>query len=331
MLLGFFNGLIVSLFIFLKIKSNTFLKIAALAVFLFSLTILREFLSVFGDEIELNYFLKKFLYFKLLVVGIIIIAYDKSSSKPTKKNYHLLIPGIVEFLVLSLISLKWIVLPHAIEDSCFIAVDCISFFWILYAFNQRKGKEKKLRHNLKFLFFFVLGFGLVFFTRVIQFFAIILESNGLYNFHFLLRIMAIGIIVYTISIKLIIAYSKHRNRVSRNDSTIKPKSKKLLNQIQGDQKYLNQNITLEKLASYYEIDSKTLSATIRKHNDSNFNDYVNSLRLDHFMFLIENLEHKKYTLFALAEKSGFNSKATFNRVFKKQYLIPPSSYIEQNY
>ena len=331
MLLGFFNGLIVSLFILLKIKSNTFLKMAALAVFLFSLSILREFLYVFGEEIELNIFIEKFLYFKLLVIGIIIIAYDKTSSKPTEKNYYLLIPGIIEFLLLTTISQEWIILPKVIEDSSFIAVDCISFFWILYAFNQRRGKEKKQRHNLKFLSFFVLGFGLIFLTRVVQLLAIILESNGLYEFHFLFRIITIGIIIYTISIHLIITYSKHRNRTRRNDSTIKPKSKKLLSQIQKDQKYLNQNITLEKLASFYDIDSKTLSATIREHNDSNFNDYLNSLRLDHFMSLIENLEHKKYTLYALAEKSGFNSKATFNRVFKKQHLASPSSYIEQNY
>lgn len=331
MLLGFFNGLIVSLFIFLKIKSNTFLKMAALAVFLFSLSILREFLYVFGEEIELNIFIEKFLHFKLLVIGIIIIAYDKTSSKLTEKGYFLLIPGIIEFLLLSTISLEWIIFPRVIEYSSFISVDCISFFWILYAFNLRRAKEKKKRYNLKFLSFFVLGFGLIFSTRVVQLLAIILESNELYEFHFLFRIIAIGIIVYTISIQLIITYSKHGNRANRNDSTIKPKSKRLLHQIQEDQKYLNQNITLEKLASCYEVDSKTLSTTIKKHNDSNFNDYLNSMRLDHFMALIENLEHKKYTLFALAEKSGFNSKTTFNRVFKKKYLVSPSSYIEQNY
>ena len=31
---------------------------------------------------------------------------------------------------------------------------------------------------------------------------------------------------------------------------------------------------------------------------------------------------------ALAEQSGFSSKATFNRVFKKKYSVSPSVFLE---
>lgn len=327
MLLGFFNGLVVSTFVFLRPKDNYFLKLAALAVFLFSLTILREFLHVFGEEIELTIFIEKFLYLKLLVVGIVLIAYDK--APPKKKQYYLLIPGIIEFLFLNAISHKIILLPQLIEDAFFVAVDCIAFFWILSAYFRRRSKTHE--YSLKFLSFFLLSFSLIFITRVIQYLAVLLESGWLYTFDFLFRIIAIGIIIYTISIHLIISYVKNEKRTNGNKSIIKPKSEQLLSRIHEDQKYLTKNITLEKLASFYEIDSKTLSATIKEHKGSNFNDYLNSLRLEHFMCLIDNLEHEKYTLLALAEKSGFNSKATFNRVFKKQYLVSPSVYIKQNY
>ena len=120
-------------------------------------------------------------------------------------------------------------------------------------------------------------------------------------------------------------------RPNNKSAAVKPKSEDLLMRIREDQKYLDQDITLEKLAGHYAIDSKTLSATIKAHNSSNFNGYVNTLRLQHFMSLIENGEHKTYTLFSLAEKSGFKSKATFNRVFKQQYAVAPSVYIKQNF
>ncbi|MCH2230058.1 MAG: helix-turn-helix domain-containing protein [Crocinitomicaceae bacterium] len=248
-----------------------------------------------------------------------------------KKKVYFLIPGIIEFLFLNAISLNLITLPSLIEDACFVIVDCISFFWILHAYYQRKTEEKQFEDNLKFLYFFVLGFLLIFLTRVVQYLAVLFESSWLYTFDFLFRIIAIGIIVYTLSIRLIIASIKNRTKTRKNKSTIKPRSKNLLSLIREDQKYLIQNVTLEKLASFYEIDSKTLSRTIKEHNNSNFNDFINSLRLEHFMFLIENSEHKKYTLLTLAEKSGFNSKATFNRVFKKRYFVSPSVYIKQHY
>ncbi|NQY04964.1 MAG: helix-turn-helix transcriptional regulator [Flavobacteriaceae bacterium] len=330
MLLGFVNGLIVSVYIFIKAESNAFLKLAALVVFLFALTILREFLHVFGEEIELTIFIEQFLYFKLLAVGIILFGYDNTLSKVPNKKLYYLIPGIIEVLFLSAITHKLIILPDLLQDASFVLVDCISFFWILYAYFHRRSEEKQHHNNLKFLYFFVLGFSLIFLTRVVQYLAVLLESRWLYTFDFLFRIIAIGIIIYTLSIRLIIAHVRNRTKTSSNKSNVKPGSEHLLSLIREDQKYLTQNITLEKLAFFYGVDSKTLSATIKEHNKSNFNDYINSLRLEHFMFLIENLEHEKYTLLALAEKSGFNSKATFNRVFKKRYLVSPSTYIKQH-
>ncbi len=331
MLLGFFNGLVVSLFIFIKIKSDTFLKLMALGVFLFSLTILREFLYVFEDDIELDFFIQQFFCFKLLTVAIVIIAYDKVSSSEKKDKTLLLLPGLLEFLLLSAISLGWVGWGDTLSDTMFIAVDCISFFWILHEHNKRKDKQIKQRQKLRFLSLFVLGFMLIFLTRAIQLFAILFESNGLYEFHFLFRIMAIGIIIYMISIYLIIFYSRHGNRKVGNVSSIKPQSKRLLEKLKEDQKYLDQNITLERLSYYYGLDSKTLSATIREHENRSFNDYINSLRLKHFMSLLEKSEHEKYTLMALAEKSGFNSKATFNRVFKNKFGVSPSLYIAENH
>lgn len=330
MLLGFVNGLIVSVYIFIKAPSNTFLKLASLAVFIFSLTILREFLHVFGEEIELTIFIEQFLYFKLLAVGIILFGYDNTLSKPPNKKVHYLIAGIIEVLFLNAIAHKLITLPNQLADVAFVLVDCISFFWIMYAYYHRRGDEKQHEDNLRFLYFFVLGFSLIFLTRVVQYLAVLLESSWLYTFDFLFRIIAIGIVIYTLSIRLIITYARNRTKTRSNKSNIKPRSEHLLSRIHEDKKYLDKNITLEKLASFYGIDSKTLSATIKEHNKSNFNDYINSLRLEHFMFLIENLEHEKYTLLALAEKSGFNSKATFNRVFKKRYLVSPSTYIKQH-
>ena len=61
--------------------------------------------------------------------------------------------------------------------------------------------------------------------------------------------------------------------------------------------------------------------------DKNFNDFINYHRIQEFIKKIENGEHKKHTLIALAYECGFNSKTTFNRAFKKFHLITPLDYI----
>ena len=131
--MGFLNGLIVSGFVFFKLKSNPFLKMAALAVFLFSLTILREFLHVFGEEIEMTIIIEHFLFLKLLVVGIVLLGYEKSVGSLNTKSYNYLIPGIIEVMFLSAIAQHIIQLPQDIADAIFVGVDCLAFFWIAYA------------------------------------------------------------------------------------------------------------------------------------------------------------------------------------------------------
>ncbi|WP_321540614.1 helix-turn-helix domain-containing protein [Flavobacterium piscinae] len=104
----------------------------------------------------------------------------------------------------------------------------------------------------------------------------------------------------------------------------------MLNLIETEEKFLDPELTIEKLAVSYNIDSKTLSNLIRKKHDLNFNGYINKLRIDFFLKLIRNGEHNKLTIFAIAEKSGFKSKSTFNRVFKEYYNQTPKEYISEN-
>ena len=61
---------------------------------------------------------------------------------------------------------------------------------------------------------------------------------------------------------------------------------------------------------------------------SGYYDFVNSCRLAEFKLLIEKGAHTKYTLNALIEMCGFNSRTSFFRYFKKINGIYPSEYIK---
>ena len=74
---------------------------------------------------------------------------------------------------------------------------------------------------------------------------------------------------------------------------------------------------------------RELSMVINKGFGMNFNDWVNKYRLEEIKSLFEKGEHKRQTLLSIAFECGFNSKATFNRAFKKSTGLTPREWLSR--
>jgi len=74
-----------------------------------------------------------------------------------------------------------------------------------------------------------------------------------------------------------------------------------------------------------EISPNQLSQIINQEAKVNFHDFVNNYRVEEF--INRATTNKKYSLLALALDSGFNSKSSFNTIFKKQKGVTPSQYL----
>ncbi|MCB0688290.1 MAG: helix-turn-helix transcriptional regulator [Saprospiraceae bacterium] len=81
--------------------------------------------------------------------------------------------------------------------------------------------------------------------------------------------------------------------------------------------YLNAQLTLRDLAALLHTNPTTLSSAINQNFNKNFNDFINSYRVEEFLKRLNQTEYRHFTLLALALDCGFNSKATFNRAFRK--------------
>ena len=87
--------------------------------------------------------------------------------------------------------------------------------------------------------------------------------------------------------------------------------------------YLTPDLKLADLAAHLGTNATALSRLINAHYGTNFSDFLNGLRCEAFLNRIRAGDHERHTLLSLALDSGFNSKSTFNRAFRKLYGCSP--------
>lgn len=98
--------------------------------------------------------------------------------------------------------------------------------------------------------------------------------------------------------------------------------------MEEDKVYLNPELNLSDLAEQANMSRAQLSEIINSGFNKNFNDFVNMYRVDAFKSMIRENRHQQLSLLGIAQECGFNSKATFNRVFKKLTTHSPTEYLK---
>ncbi len=91
--------------------------------------------------------------------------------------------------------------------------------------------------------------------------------------------------------------------------------------------YENPELTLTDMAKKLDTNASIISKAINQGFQMNFNDLINFYRVEAVKKKLEHGEHKKSTLLGIAFDCGFNSKATFNRAFKKSTGNSPKEYL----
>jgi AraC-like DNA-binding protein len=92
--------------------------------------------------------------------------------------------------------------------------------------------------------------------------------------------------------------------------------------------FLVPGFSLQDMSLQTGINVPTLSALINKEYGMNFNDFINKYRVNHFKSLVQQPHYQRWTLEAIANKAGFNSRTTFIRAFTKFEECAPSEYLK---
>jgi AraC-like DNA-binding protein len=112
-------------------------------------------------------------------------------------------------------------------------------------------------------------------------------------------------------------------------STNPKEAKKIVTLMDTQKPYLNPNLDLQKLSELVNMSMKTTSQIINHDLKTNFYEFVNKYRVKEFKYRLQQEDGDKFSLLGLAYECGFNSKSTFNHVFKKLTGQTPGEYAIQ--
>jgi AraC-like DNA-binding protein len=93
--------------------------------------------------------------------------------------------------------------------------------------------------------------------------------------------------------------------------------------------YLEPELTLAMVSERIKVPSTVISQAIKIFTNQSFPSYINMYRVNMVIEKMNSPLFKTYTILSLALESGFNSKASFNRIFKQQKGVTPSEYANQ--
>lgn len=105
---------------------------------------------------------------------------------------------------------------------------------------------------------------------------------------------------------------------------------KHLEKFEKNKTFLEKDLNQAKLAAYFKSNNKYISAIIQTHRHKGFNEYINDLRIDYIISLLQTDRMiRKYNNAALAELAGFSSTERFTKAFKSRIDMPPTFFINK--
>lgn len=108
---------------------------------------------------------------------------------------------------------------------------------------------------------------------------------------------------------------------------LSPLARQVRELVAGEALYLQENLKVADIARQLDAPEYLISKAIRNElGAANFNQYVNSLRIDHSRRLLADPENLKTSILVIGLDSGFASVGPFTRAFKAMTGLTPSEY-----
>lgn len=99
---------------------------------------------------------------------------------------------------------------------------------------------------------------------------------------------------------------------------------------ESEKVYLENDLSLPKLAKRLEASCNVTSFVINELYQDNFYNFINKYRIEEAKKLLLSDKYNQLNVLGIAYESGFNSKTTFNTTFKKHTGMSPTEFVKAN-
>jgi AraC-like DNA-binding protein len=97
-----------------------------------------------------------------------------------------------------------------------------------------------------------------------------------------------------------------------------------------EQLYLNPDLTIDQLSDRLKTSPRKISQVVNEVFGQNFFDFVNSYRIEKAKQTLSESVDSRLTILEVMYQSGFNSKSSFNTIFKQKTGLTPSEFRKRN-
>ncbi|WP_298321211.1 AraC family transcriptional regulator [uncultured Aquimarina sp.] len=156
--------------------------------------------------------------------------------------------------------------------------------------------------------------------------------------HYNLLMLFISFVIYYLGLKGYLQpdFSFVRNEIADNKTAVALSTSKvdemkvlLLKVMNEDKIFLNPKLTIKELSTFLNVPQREVSLLINQYFKLSFREFINNYRVEEVKSKLKNNDFSNMSILGIALECGFNSEASFYRVFKKNTGISPKEYLQQ--
>lgn len=319
------QGLFLLVYLFLNRKKYHFYNYA-----FFSALIISLIFFIVGDDNN-NLFLSKYDFFfvdKTLFVTLLFLFLKYfNAEKPNKFNVAFYFIPCLFYIGIELYEANFgeTRLVEIIEYS----VSIVFIFYLAASFYILNTLQ--INQIIKWPFYFLLASLLIGYN--IDLIEFLFDEQSFLNFNSIL-IVEVSVLFYYLTfifvlnnkfLDLPLQNAKYKNS-SLNSNTIEGYKKAIINAMETDKLFTNENLSLQTFSESVNIPKHYISEILNVHLKTNFQDFVNQYRVEEFIRLYSKSENNHFSILGIATSVGFKNKSTFNANFKKIKGVSPTEY-----
>lgn len=222
----------------------------------------------------------------------------------------------------------------------FFVVGILSnFYYLMLSFKSWYAVKAK-NGGFAFVRVVLIFNGLILFSWLITFLVSIISDDEYlvvsYGYQIAFVLLAVGVIAISYrallgstTLQVQVEAVKYAKPSLSQEELIKC-SAELIRLMSEDKPYLQSSLSLESLGKFIDLNKTQLSEAINRQFGKSFPDWVNEYRVQEFIDRVESGKFGHLTFMGVASEVGFNTKATFNKAFKKYKGESPSQYFARS-